>query len=52
MPKRIALAADHAGYEEKEKIKKTLDENEAYAFLAKPFTLPLLASKVKEQLAA
>jgi ribose 5-phosphate isomerase B len=26
MTKRIALAADHAGYEEKEKIKKTLDE--------------------------
>lgn len=26
MTKRIALAADHAGYEEKEKIKRTLDE--------------------------
>ncbi len=26
MTKRIALAADHAGFEEKEKIKKTLDE--------------------------
>src|SRR5918993_405429 len=26
MVKKIALAADHAGYEEKEKIKKTLDE--------------------------
>ena len=26
MPKRIALAADHAGYEDKEKLKKTLDE--------------------------
>lgn len=26
MPKKIALAADHAGYEEKEKLKKTLDE--------------------------
>ena len=26
MTKRIALAADHAGYEEKEKIKQTLDE--------------------------
>ena len=24
MPKRIALAADHAGYEDKEKLKKTL----------------------------
>ncbi|PYT01379.1 MAG: ribose 5-phosphate isomerase B [Acidobacteria bacterium] len=26
MTKRIAIAADHAGYEEKEKIKATLDE--------------------------
>ncbi len=26
MPKKIALAADHAGYAEKEKLKKTLDE--------------------------
>src|SRR5258708_37704137 len=26
MAKRIALAADHAGYEDKEKLKKTLDE--------------------------
>jgi ribose 5-phosphate isomerase B len=26
MVKKIALAADHAGYEEKEKLKKTLDE--------------------------
>ena len=26
MTKRIALGADHAGYEEKEKIKRTLDE--------------------------
>lgn len=26
MPKKIALAADHAGYEDKEKLKKTLDE--------------------------
>ena len=26
MPKKIALAADHAGFEEKEKLKKTLDE--------------------------
>ena len=26
MTKKIALAADHAGYEEKEKIKRTLDE--------------------------
>ncbi len=26
MNRRIALAADHAGYEEKEKIKSTLDE--------------------------
>ena len=26
MSKKIALAADHAGYKEKEKLKKTLDE--------------------------
>lgn len=26
MTKKIALAADHAGYEEKEKLKKTLDD--------------------------
>jgi ribose 5-phosphate isomerase B len=26
MTKKIALAADHAGYEEKEKVKRTLDE--------------------------
>jgi ribose 5-phosphate isomerase B len=26
MTKRIALAADHAGFEEKEKVKKTLDD--------------------------
>ena len=26
MTKKIAIAADHAGYEEKEKVKKTLDE--------------------------
>lgn len=26
MARKIALAADHAGYEEKEKLKKTLDE--------------------------
>lgn len=26
MPKKIALAADHAGFEEKEKVKRTLDE--------------------------
>jgi ribose 5-phosphate isomerase B len=26
MPKRIALAADHAGFEEKERLKSTLDE--------------------------
>ncbi len=29
---------------------KTLDENEVYGFLAKPFTLPQLAAKVKEEL--
>jgi two-component system cell cycle sensor histidine kinase/response regulator CckA len=31
-------------------FKKSLDENEAYAFLPKPFTLPQLAAKVKEEL--
>jgi two-component system cell cycle sensor histidine kinase/response regulator CckA len=31
-------------------FKKSLDDNEAYAFLPKPFTLPQLAAKVKEQL--
>ncbi len=32
-------------------FKKTLDDNQEYAFLPKPFTLPQLAAKVKEQLA-
>jgi two-component system, cell cycle sensor histidine kinase and response regulator CckA len=32
-------------------FKKSLDDNEAYTFLPKPFTLPQLAAKVKEQLA-
>jgi len=31
-------------------FKKSLDENEEYAFLPKPFTLPQLAAKVKEEL--
>ena len=31
-------------------FKKSLDENEAYTFLPKPFTLPQLAAKVKEQI--
>ena len=31
-------------------FKRSLDENESYAFLPKPFTLPQLAAKVKEQL--
>ena len=31
-------------------FKHSLDVNEAYAFLPKPFTLPQLAAKVKEQL--
>jgi two-component system cell cycle sensor histidine kinase/response regulator CckA len=31
-------------------FKRTLDENETYAFLPKPFTLPQLAAKVKEEL--
>jgi two-component system cell cycle sensor histidine kinase/response regulator CckA len=32
-------------------FKRSLDENEEFAFLPKPFTLPQLAAKVKEQLA-
>jgi two-component system cell cycle sensor histidine kinase/response regulator CckA len=32
-------------------FKKSLDPNEQFAFLAKPFTLPQLAAKVKEELA-
>jgi two-component system cell cycle sensor histidine kinase/response regulator CckA len=31
-------------------FKKSLDEGAEYAFLPKPFTLPQLAAKVKEQL--
>ena len=31
-------------------FKKSLDDKEEYAFLPKPFTLPQLAAKVKEQL--
>jgi two-component system cell cycle sensor histidine kinase/response regulator CckA len=31
-------------------FKKSLDESESYVFLPKPFTLPQLAAKVKEQL--
>jgi two-component system, cell cycle sensor histidine kinase and response regulator CckA len=31
-------------------FRKSLDENEAFTFLPKPFTLPQLAAKVKEQL--
>lgn len=31
-------------------FKKSLDDNQEYAFLPKPFTLPQLAAKVKEQL--
>jgi two-component system cell cycle sensor histidine kinase/response regulator CckA len=32
-------------------FKKTLGPNEQFAFLPKPFTLPQLAAKVKEELA-
>jgi two-component system, cell cycle sensor histidine kinase and response regulator CckA len=31
-------------------FKKSLDENEQFGFLQKPFTLPQLAAKVKEQM--
>ena len=39
-----------SGYPD-EVFKKSLDPNEQFAFLAKPFTLPQLAAKVKEELA-
>jgi two-component system cell cycle sensor histidine kinase/response regulator CckA len=32
-------------------FKKSLDADEQFAFLPKPFTLPQLAAKVKEELA-
>ncbi len=38
-----------SGYSD-DAFKKSLDENEVYAFLPKPFTLPQIAAKVKEQL--
>jgi two-component system cell cycle sensor histidine kinase/response regulator CckA len=38
-----------SGYPD-DSFKKSLGENEEYAFLPKPFTLPQLAAKVKEQL--
>jgi len=34
-----------------EAFKQQLDENETFAFLPKPFSLPQLAAKVKEELA-
>lgn len=39
-----------SGYPD-EVFKKSLDPDEQFAFLAKPFTLPQLAAKVKEELA-
>ena len=39
-----------SGYPD-EAFKKSLDPNEQFAFLPKPFTLPQLAAKVKEELA-
>ncbi|RTL71609.1 MAG: PAS domain-containing sensor histidine kinase [Hyphomicrobiales bacterium] len=38
-----------SGYSD-DAFKKSLDENEVYSFLPKPFTLPQIAAKVKEQL--
>lgn len=56
MIKKIALGADHAGFEEKEKLKKTLDElGVAYedlgAFSTDSVDYPDLAEKVGEAVA-
>ncbi len=53
MPKKIALAADHAGFEEKEKLKATLDEigvefDDMGTFSNAPVDYPDLARKVAE----
>ena len=53
MPKKIALAADHAGFEEKEKLKATLDEigvefDDMGTFSDAPVDYPDLARKVAE----
>lgn len=53
MPKKIALAADHAGFEEKEKLKATLDEigvefDDMGTYTAEPVDYPDLARKVAE----
>lgn len=57
MAKKIALAADHAGFEEKEKIKRTLDEmGVAYEDMgtdsAESVDYPEFARKVGEAVAA
>jgi ribose 5-phosphate isomerase B len=56
MSKKIALAADHAGYEEKEKLKKTLDDlgvsfDDLGTDSADPVDYPDYARKVAEAVA-
>lgn len=53
MPKKIALAADHAGFEEKEKLKTTLNEigvefDDMGTFSAESVDYPDYARKVAE----
>jgi len=53
---KIALAADHAGYDEKERIKKTLDEigveyDDMGTYSADPVDYPDYARKVGEAVA-
>ena len=56
MPKKIALAADHAGYEDKERLKKTLDElgveyTDMGTDSAEPVDYPDYAKKAAEAVA-
>jgi ribose 5-phosphate isomerase B len=57
MVKKIALGADHAGYEEKEKLKKTLDEigveyEDVGTFSTDSVDYPDFAAKVGEAVAS
>lgn len=57
MTKKIALASDHAGYEEKEKLKKTLDEvgvqyDDLGTASSDPVDYPDYAHKVAEGVAS
>ena len=57
MTKKIALAADHAGYEEKERLKSTLDEigveyEDMGTYSADSVDYPDFARKVAEAVAA